>query len=180
MAFPVSHPARWRAPLELGVAGLWDLDPRIELVEYSAAWKARMGFPRIGLPDSTSSWRSRVHPDDYNTMLRSLRLHLDGYTATYDTRFRLRAGHERYITVHSRGRVVARNQRGDALRMVGTMVALSSPPLSVMCSPQPPCPWEPQAAGGDAGAPVLLLDRLDEAVVTQVADLLDLAARHRE
>jgi len=167
-------------PLAQGVAGLWDLDPRLEMVEYSAPWKARMGFPRIGIPDSTSSWRSRVHPDDYNTMLRQLRLHLDGYTATYDTRFRLRAGHERYITVQSQGRVVARNQRGDALRMVGTMVALSAPPLSAVCVASGSSAWQAPLQTHDAPMPSLLLDRLSTDTLEQVADLLDLAARHRE
>ena len=119
------------------MAGLWDLNPRIEMVHYSAPWKARLGFPRIDMPDSTSSWRSRVHPDDYEAMLRRLRLHLDGYTATYEAQFRLRAGpRDRYIAVQSRGRVLERDARGDPLRMVGTMVSLSTAlgaPLAPEC-----------------------------------------------
>ena len=123
---PVLDEARWRVALARGMAGLWDLNPRIEMVHYSAPWKARLGFPRIDMPDSTSSWRSRVHPDDYEAMLRRLRLHLDGYTATYEAQFRLRAGpRDRYIAVQSRGRVLERDARGDPLRMMGTMVSLS-------------------------------------------------------
>lgn len=164
MSLPlVDDDTRWRRALAQGAAGFWDLAPRLETVRYTAPWKARLGFPRIDLPDSTSSWRSRVHPDDHDAMLRRLRLHLDGYTPTYEARFRLRAGPEdRYITVESRGRVVARDARGDALRMVGTMVALS-PGLAA------PLPA--------AGAPASSLELLDEATLAQVADLLDIAAR---
>ncbi len=154
-----------------GVAGLWDLDPRIEMVHYSAPWKTRLGFPRVDLPDSTSSWRSRVHPDDHDAMLRRLRLHLDGYTGTYEARFRLRAGlRDRYVAVRSCGRVVGRDARGDPLRMVGTMV-----PLSALDAPEPQAPARWCEAGPSAASP---LAALDDDVLGQVADLLDLAARH--
>ena len=52
-------------------------------------------------------------------------VHLDGYTPLYEVRFRLRAGDFRYVTVLSRGRVVERDTRGQALRMLGTMVDLT-------------------------------------------------------
>ena len=177
MATPLVDNALWHQALACGRAGLWDLSPRIEMVHYSAAWKARLGFPRAGLPDSTSSWRSRVHPDDYNAMLRSLRLHLDGYTATYDARFRLRAGaNERYIVVQSRGRVIERDVRGDALRMVGTMVALSG--LVAPAAADPPCGTGKVDRLGAAATPSSSLGCLDDDALAQVADLLDIAARH--
>jgi PAS domain-containing protein len=116
---------RWRVALQDAVFGLWDLDPRNERVHYTPQWKARLGFPRIDSADSTAFWRSLVHPDDFNPMLRALRLHLDGYTHTYEARFRLRAGNFRYLPVLSRGRAVERDERGHALRMVGTMVDLT-------------------------------------------------------
>ena len=150
---------RWRLALENAVFGLWDLQPRTETVQYSPPWKARLGFARIDSPDRTSFWRSRVHPEDFNPMLRALRLHLDGYTATYEMRFRLRAGDFRYLAVLSRGRVVERDHRGDAVRMIGTMVDLTH---------RRPTP----APGGPlVGPPV------DPHLLRQVCALLDIAVR---
>src|SRR5882762_2551439 len=113
---------RWRTVLENATVGVWNLTPQSGIVHYSHAWKAKLGFPSVDATDSTSFWRSRVHPDDFIPMLRALRLHLDGYTKTYEMRFRLRDGNFRYVAVKSRGRVVERDQHGIALRVVGTMV----------------------------------------------------------
>jgi PAS domain-containing protein len=159
---------RWRVALQTAAFGVWDLDPRSETVQYTPQWKARLGFVRIDRPDSTSVWRSRVHPDDFNPMLRALRLHLDGYTATYEMRFRLRAGDFRYLPVLSRGRVVERDERGAAVRMVGTMVDLARRWPGAAARPAPPV----QLPAGLPAAELLARD-----LPTHVGDLLDMALR---
>jgi hypothetical protein len=115
----------WLKAVENATFGVWDLDPRLEMVHYPPQWKLRLGFPRIHAPDSTAFWRCRVHPDDLDPMLGALRSHLDGYSSSYEMRFRLRSNGSGYRTVLSRGRVVARDARGHATRMVGTMVDLT-------------------------------------------------------
>lgn len=116
---------RWATSIENARFGVWDLDPRLEIVHYSPQWKARLGFPRIDAPDTCAFWRCRVHPDDFDPMLGSLRSHLDGFTPTYEMRFRLRSNGSGYRSMLSRGRVVARDPLGNATRMVGTMVDLT-------------------------------------------------------
>ena len=125
-----SEVERWRLALNSAAFGVWDLDPRLEMVHYSPQWKARFGFPRIEAPDSTSFWRCRVHPDDFDSMLNALRSHLDGYSVSYEMQFRLRSNGSGYRTVLSRGRVVARDHRGNATRMVGTMIDLTGRPAA--------------------------------------------------
>jgi hypothetical protein len=119
---------RWAQALEGAAFGVWDLDPRIDTVHYSPQWKARLGFPSIHAPDSTAFWRCRVHPEDFNPMLGSLRSHLDGYTSDYEMRFRLRINGSGYRSMLSRGRVVARDKLGNATRMIGTMLDLTGRP----------------------------------------------------
>ncbi|MDQ2778805.1 MAG: PAS domain-containing protein [Pseudomonadota bacterium] len=116
--------------IENAFFGVWDLDPRCDMVHYSPQWKSRLGFPRVDAADSSAFWRCRVHPDDAGPMLGLLRSHLDGCTAGYDMRFRLRSNGSGYRTMLSRGRVVARDSRGNATRMIGTMVDLTSRPAS--------------------------------------------------
>jgi PAS domain-containing protein len=159
---------RWRVALENAVFGLWDLNPQSEMVQYSPQWKARLGFARIDSPDSTSFWRSRVHPDDFNPMLRALRLHLDGYTPSYEMRFRLRAGNFRYLTVLSRGRVVERDHRGDGVRMIGTMVDLTQR------WPTPAPRGAPVAQHRGDMSPI---DPIGRHLPRHVSDLLDIAVR---
>jgi PAS domain S-box-containing protein len=119
---------RWRRALESGTFGVWDLDLRREMVHYSPEWKARLGFPRVHAPDSTAFWRCRVHPEDFEPMLGSLRSHIEGHSPTYEMRFRLRSNGSGYRTMLSRGRVVGRDDKGNATRMVGTMVDLTDRP----------------------------------------------------
>lgn len=121
---------RWLQGVESGAFGVWDLDPRLELVHYSPQWKARFGFPQVHAADSTGFWRSRVHPDDFDAMLRALRSHLDGFSSSYEMQFRLRTNGSGYRTVLSRGRVVMRDARGDATQMVGTMLDLTGRPVA--------------------------------------------------
>lgn len=141
MSVRTAEEERWRLAVETAAFGVWDLDPRAELVHYSPQWKASLGFDSADRPDSTSFWRSRVHPEDLAPMMAALRSHLDGFSPTYDMRFRLLDGGGRYCNVLSRGRVVERNERGDAVRMVGTMTPLGEPRLAV-----PPLADAPAAA----------------------------------
>lgn len=126
---------RWQAAIEQGDIGVWDLNPAVESVHYSPHWKERFGFPAVNDADSTSFWRCRVHPDDLEPMMQALRAHFDGYCATYEMSFRLRSNGSGYRTVLSRGRAVQRDHRGNATRMVGTMLDLTSRPIS----PAPQC-----------------------------------------
>jgi hypothetical protein len=128
MSYETSDERRWREALESGTFGVWDLDPRREVVHYSPAWKLHLGFPRVHAADSTGFWRCRVHPEDFEPMLRALCAHIDGSTPSYEMRFRLRANGSGYRTMLSRGRVVARDGQGQATRMVGTMVDLTDRP----------------------------------------------------
>lgn len=165
---PTGAEQRWCSALDAGLVGLWDLNPGAETVHYTPQWKARLGLPGYAGPDSTSFWRIRVHPDDLGAMLRALRAHLAGTGAglapTYEMRFRLRAGDGRYRHVLSRGRVVERDARGEALRMIGTMVELAAPGAT----PDPVLPVlapRPSIETGPRWHPLL----------RQIGDLLDLA-----
>ena len=169
---------RWATAIENARFGVWDLDPRLELVHYSPQWKARLGFPRIDAPDSSAFWRCRVHPDDVDPMLGSLRAHLDGCSSTYEMRFRLRSNGSGYRSMLSRGRVVARDPLGKATRMVGTMVDLTgwapsaanyglATELPVQARELPRLPFHAVLGGAPEG----------QRLVELIDDLLDLALR---
>ena len=169
----------WRLAIENAIFGVWDLDPRREMVHYSPPWKARFGFPRIHEADSTGFWRCRVHPDDLEPMQASLRSHLDGHVSSYEMRFRLRSNGSGYRTVLSRGRVAERDAGGNATRMVGTMIDLTGRPVTVslhgLATEDPGQAIEPSRMPlhtilGVAGAP-----HEGHPLIELISDLLDLA-----
>jgi PAS domain S-box-containing protein len=116
---------RWGLAIQSAGFGVWDLDPREQTVHYSPQWKAMLGYDDRDERDSTTTWRSRVHPDDLEPMLQALQAHLDARTPAYEKEFRLRAADGHYRVVLSRGRVVARDGAGQALRMVGTLTDMT-------------------------------------------------------
>jgi PAS domain S-box-containing protein len=116
---------RWELAIQNAGFGVWDLDPREQTVHYSPQWKRMLGYDDRDERDSTATWRGRVHPDDLAPMLEALHAHVDGRTASYEKEFRLRAASGQYRIVLSRGRVVARDAAGQALRVVGTLTDLT-------------------------------------------------------
>jgi PAS domain S-box-containing protein len=117
---------RWEMAEQNAGFGVWDLDVPNQRVHYSPQWKAMLGYADADEPDSTQTWRSRVHPDDLLPMLTALNGHLEGLEPAYEKEFRLRAIDGSYRWVLSRGRVVQRDKDGKALRAIGTLTDLTS------------------------------------------------------
>ena len=84
-----------------------------------------LGYDGVDGPDSTATWRGRVHAEDLATMLAALSAHLKGSSPGYECEFRLRAANGSYRWVLSRGRVEERDAQGQALRAVGTLTDLT-------------------------------------------------------
>jgi PAS domain S-box-containing protein len=116
---------RWGLAEQSAGFGVWDLNVPLQQVQYSAQWKAVLGYDAVDTPDSTATWRARVHPDDLPSMLAIQLDHLQGRTAAYQTEFRLRCADGSYRWVLSRGRVVERDAAGQAVRAVGTLIDLT-------------------------------------------------------
>ena len=117
--------SRWELAIQIAGFGVWDLDPCEQTVHYSPQWKGMLGYSDRDERDSTATWRARVHPEDLEPMLQALQAHLDSHAVAYEKEFRLRAANGRYRIVLSRGRVVARDATGRALRVVGTLTDLT-------------------------------------------------------
>lgn len=169
---------RWQHALDEGRFGVWDLRPALDQVHYSPAWKRRIGLGGTDAPELTSFWRCRVHADDLHAMLDALRGHFDGSSDTYEMRFRLRSSGSGYHTVLSRGRAIERDASGQVLRMVGTMVKVSTRDFRAARGlPEPAVAPRPHA---DGPPPLhrLLFDATRpgrDALLGRIGDLLDAA-----
>ncbi len=100
--------------------GLWDWNIATGQVYFSPAWCRILGESRVA--PEYRSWEDRLHPLDRPVALKHLQEHLDGNTDTWRMEHRLRARGGQWRWVLGRGRVVARSESGQALRMVGTIV----------------------------------------------------------
>jgi len=110
---------RWRYALEGAGHGVWDWDRELGMYA-SPSLQAMLGYAEGELPPRVSSWRARLHAADRRRVLTEVIRHLRGGSATYAVEYRLRHRDGHYLWIHDRGRVLARDERGRVLRMLGT------------------------------------------------------------
>jgi len=110
---------KYRLAMSATSDGLWDWDIATGEVYYSPAWTHILG-EEVG--SHISSWQSRMHPDERDTVLQSFSNHLEGRSDSWRHEHRLRQSTGKWKWVLGRGSVISRDTTGKALRMVGTII----------------------------------------------------------
>jgi PAS domain S-box-containing protein len=102
--------------------GIWDLDIITNRTIYSKAWVEMIGHDISEINPNVEEWMSRLHPDETESILEELKRvsqspdHGDSFLQEY--RFRCKSGD--YLWILNQGKVVERNENGEATRIVGT------------------------------------------------------------
>lgn len=99
--------------------GFYDWNIETGNVYVSDNWLRVLGLPADNSVHQPDFWLSLVHPDDRLAVETRVQEHLAGNADVYECelRVRLRGGEWRWC--HDRGRVIARDDQGRPLRMVG-------------------------------------------------------------
>jgi len=111
---------RWQFALEGSGDGVWDNDIVTGKNYYSEQCKRMLGYEPDEIGDTFETWLNRVHPDDRERVLEESQRHLRGEIPVYEAEFRIMCRDGSYKWVLSRGKVMARNEKGEPLRVVGT------------------------------------------------------------
>jgi len=105
--------------LEATNDGLWDWDVRSgELTVNERFWEM-LGLAPGELEPRVETVIERFHPDDRDAVVAALERHISDGTR-YDIELRVQCKSGQWRWIHARGRVVARDDSGEALRVVGT------------------------------------------------------------
>jgi PAS domain S-box-containing protein len=110
---------RYRLAMEATNDGIWDWNIKTNKVLRSPRFFSMLGYRASDFNGSFEEWQALLHPDDRAATLSCLRDYLTGRTATYESEFRMLHKSGRSVWVLSRGKVVARDENGNPLRMVG-------------------------------------------------------------
>ncbi|HVN87408.1 MAG TPA: PAS domain S-box protein [Candidatus Binatia bacterium] len=105
--------------------GLWDWDLLTDAVHYSTRWKSMLGYGDDELENRIETWARLAHPEDRGRTIALVNGLRAGTAETLDTEFRMRHKDGHYVDIRSRG-ILVRNQRGTAVRLVGTHVDVSA------------------------------------------------------
>ena len=100
--------------------GLYDIDFETRTTHYSPRYATMLGYEPNELTPSHETWERLLHPGDRTRALESLNECLDGKRDEYEMEFRLRTKSGAWRWILSRGKIVARDASGRALRLVGT------------------------------------------------------------
>ena len=112
--------SRWNFALESARQGVWDYDYRRGDTFYSPMWSRMLGYEPGEISTETDGWLVFVHPQDLPRLLHQEKLHLEGETEHFECEFRMRHKDGRWLWVLDRGKVIARDDDGRPLRMIGT------------------------------------------------------------
>lgn len=118
--------AACREVIDAGTDGFFARDLRTGLVLHSARLNALVGLAAVDTEVDTRAWRDRVHPDDVLRVSSTYDDVLAGRQERFDLMHRIRHEDGGYRWVRSRGKVVARDDAGQAVRLAGTVTDMNS------------------------------------------------------
>lgn len=110
---------RWKAGLEMLSEGVWDWEIAKNKIVFSNGWVSNYGHT----PDDENYFKrieKIVHEEDQNAVKLRLSDHLDQITDEYQSKHRIKDKNGKWHWVKDRGRVIARDSKGVAQRMIGT------------------------------------------------------------
>jgi PAS domain S-box-containing protein len=99
--------------------GIWDRDLKNNTVYYSERWKSMLGYNDNEFPNKVNAFEERIHPDDFEKVMKAFQEHLNRQTPLYENKFRIQHKDGHYIWILDRGRAIF-DENGIAIRVVGT------------------------------------------------------------
>ncbi|ALU90201.1 diguanylate cyclase with PAS/PAC sensor protein [Herbaspirillum rubrisubalbicans M1] len=111
---------RMALAIEGSGTGIWDRNAVTGEMYYSRGWKAILGYEDWELSSHLEDAYQRIHPEDLPYVQETIRQHFTSQSDTYQVEHRIRCRDGGYKWISSRGKVVARDAAGNALRMIGT------------------------------------------------------------
>lgn len=111
---------RLRLALEAAGQGLYDVDLRDGSVRVNPEYARRLGLDTAAPGETLDTWLERTHPEDRERLDGAFRDYVAGRTAEYRVEFRQRMAGGEWRWILSQGRIVARDDSGAPLRMLGT------------------------------------------------------------
>lgn len=114
---------KYRLAMETTTDGLWDWDLKTGAIYYSPGFVKMTGGD--GLEPSFHAWEERMHSEDREAALSSLRDHLSGHTGRWRHELRLQTPAGEWKWVLCRGSVTDRDENGSPIRMMGVIADIS-------------------------------------------------------
>jgi PAS domain S-box-containing protein len=105
-------------------AGVWDWDLRTNRMYFSPRWKSQLGYADHEIGDTFDEWESRIHPDDRERAMETIRAYLEGHLLIYSLEHRLRHKDGSYRWILTSGSAF-RDEKAALVRMTGVHIDMT-------------------------------------------------------
>ncbi|HDQ39754.1 MAG TPA: response regulator [Desulfonatronum sp.] len=116
---------RFQMVMEATRDGVWDWDIRTGKTYFNPGYYAMLGYAPGEFPMNFQSWKDLVHPDDWERVIGLEQECIDGHSEDFKIVYRMKTKDGQWRWVLGRGKTVARDAGGRALRMVGSHVDIT-------------------------------------------------------
>lgn len=100
--------------------GSWDWNITTGVVSFNDTYAEMLGYSLSELNPSAETWKSLIHPDDYQMAMKTLEDHLTAKTEFYELTHRLKTKDNNWRWILSRGKVLEFNEKNQPIRASGT------------------------------------------------------------
>ncbi|HEU4830136.1 MAG TPA: PAS domain S-box protein [Gemmatimonadales bacterium] len=111
---------RYRLVARASREAIWDWNLISDQIDWNEGIEHLFGYRLDEVPSDVTWWHERVHPDDRNRVVTGLRNAIESGAEFWTEEYRFCRADGSYAVVTDRG-VVARDQRGQGYRMLGTI-----------------------------------------------------------
>lgn len=116
-----SSQEKFEQVLESSLEGFWDWDIASGQLYLSPRWKEQIGFDDNELPNSLESWKSQLHPDECDEVIRKLQAYLNSPSGEWEETYRLRHRNGTYRWIQARA-IPVFNDRNQVTRLTGVHI----------------------------------------------------------
>ena len=116
----IESDTRFRLALDASSNGVWDRNLLTGEVHIGENWYRSLGYEDKKEINGEQFFENLLHPDDRERVLTLREAHIQGKTPLYEVEYRMRNKAGNWQWFLSRGRAVARDEHGKALRIIGT------------------------------------------------------------
>ncbi|MBW4542055.1 MAG: PAS domain S-box protein, partial [Myxacorys chilensis ATA2-1-KO14] len=116
---------RLRLALTASNQGLYDLDLKTEERIVNPEYALMLGYNPATFHEPISEWIARLHPDDRESVVATYRAYIAGEIPSYQAEYRQRTQDGQWKWTLSVGKIVAWDESGQPMRMLGTHVDIS-------------------------------------------------------
>ncbi len=111
--------------LDASNSGIWDFNPQTFTdAHYNDTWFTMLGYEPDELPHTAETWTMLMHPEDLGQVQKKLQDHIEK-KIEYSVEFRMKTKDGGYRWIHSVGKIVSWDDKGNPKRMTGIHVDIN-------------------------------------------------------